>query len=120
MILVLPLEADWHRAGCVDNMQDVLLSILFFVILASVDWALVDGFRRSLLAFRDIPEYYNYRRFMFPRIFVILLSSIILYYSSQTDAFGNKGFVFSISAIVVFFMSSLYPQIVMLLRSKAY
>jgi hypothetical protein len=101
-------------------MKDVLLSLLFFLILVGVDWALVDGFRRSLLAFRDIPKEYNYKRFIFPRILVILISAVLLYVSSQTDAFGRHGIALSFVSMGIFFISSFYPQIVMFLRSKAY
>ena len=113
-------EADWRREPCVDNMKDVLLSLLFFLVLIGVDWALVDGFRRSLLAFRDVPKAYDYRSFMFPRILIIFLSAILLYLGSQTNLFGQHVVPITIVAIGIFFMSSLYPQIVMFLRSKAY
>lgn len=101
-------------------MKDALLLLLFVLVLIGVDWALVDGFRRSLLAFRDVPKEYDYRRFIFPRFIVILLSAILLYFGSQTDAFGKYGVILSFTSIGMFFVSSLYPQIVMFLRSKAY
>ena len=101
-------------------MKDALLSLLFFLVLVGVDWALVVGFRRSLLAFRDVPKEYNYRRFVFPRIFIIFLSAILLYLGSQTDLFGQNGVPLTFAAIGIFLISSLYPQIVMFLRSKAY
>lgn len=101
-------------------MKDILLSLLFFLNLVGVDWALVDGFRRSLLAFRDIPKEYNYMSFIFPRILAILISAVLLYVSSQTDAFGCHGVELSFMSMGIFFISSFYPQIGMFLNSKAY
>lgn len=101
-------------------MKDALFSLLFFLVLFSVDWAMIDGFRRSLLAFRDVPTDCNYKKFIFPRIILIILSAVLLYFSSQTNLFGHYGVELSFVSIGVFFMSSFYPQIVMLLRSKAY
>lgn len=101
-------------------MKDALFSLLFFLVLVGVDWALVDGFRRSMLAFCDIPEEYNYRRFIFPRIIAILISAVLLYISSRTDTFGRHGVSLSFVSVGIFFLSSFYPQIVMFLRSKAY
>lgn len=102
------------------NMKDALLSLLLFLVLIGVDWAMINGFRRSLLAFRDVPKEYDYRRFIFPRFIVILLSAILLYLGSQTDVFGKYSITLSFTSIGMFFVSSLYPQIVMFLRSKAY
>ena len=99
-------------------MKDVLVCLLYFLVLIGVDWALFDGFRRSLLAFRDIPTEQNYERFLFPRVLIILLSSVLLYLSSQTDLFGQYHVALSFTALGIFLVSSLYPQVVMFLRSK--
>lgn len=101
-------------------MKDILFSLLFFLVLVGVDWALVDGFRRSLVAFRDIPAEYSYRKFIFPRVVVIFISAVLLYVSSQTKVFGEHGVTLSFVSIGLFLLSSFYPQIVMFLRSKAY
>lgn len=101
-------------------MEDAAFALLACLIVVGVDWALIDGFRASLVAFRDLPKAYNYRKFLFPRIFLILLSGLTIYIGSQTDAFGEQRDVAIFFAIALFFITSLYPQVVMFLRSKSY
>ncbi len=94
--------------------------ILTCIIAVGVDWALVDGFRSCLVAFRSLPEDYNYRRFLFPRIIVILASGIGIYVGSETHILGERSTLVICLAMVLFFVTSLYPQVVMFLRSKPY
>lgn len=101
-------------------MKNILFSLLVFLIFIGMDWILIDGFKNSLTAFRDVPKEYNYKRFLFPRIFIILLSALLFYFSSRTDFFGQCGFPLIFVAMGIFFLSSLYPQVVMFLRSRAY
>ena len=90
------------------------------LILMGVDWALIDGFRASLKAFRDIPRKLDYKYFLFPRIIVTITSGIMIYLCAETKLFGDYSVVLIFAAILVFFVTSLYPQAVMLFRSKTY
>jgi hypothetical protein len=101
-------------------MENALYSLLFFVALVGVDWALIDGFRRSILTFRKVPEYYNYRYFAFPRMILVFVFSVTLYFGSQTNVFGQHGTELSFVSAGMFLLTCLYPQAVMLFNSRPY
>lgn len=115
--LQLP-EAGWRLAPFVVKMEHVFLSLLFCAIMVFVDWALVDGFRTSIISFRSLPENYNYKHFFYPRIFLILFCGILLHASSQTELFDDYSDVVSFISILLFIVSALYPQVMMYFKSE--
>lgn len=101
-------------------MEHVAYALLTCLMLIGVDWALIDGFRMSLASFRDVPRCLNYKKFMFPRLVIVVIAGTLIYTASQTQAFNNLSNAVLGLAIGAFFLSSFYPQILMFLRSKPY
>lgn len=101
-------------------MEHIAYALLTCLLLIGVDWALIDGFRMSLTSFRNVPSHFNYKKFMFPRLAIVVIAGILIYCASQTQAFNNLSNTVLSLAIAVFFLSSFYPQVVMVLRSKPY
>ena len=101
-------------------MEHAAYALLTCLFLIGVDWALIDGFRMSLASFRDVPSHLNYKKFMFPRLGAVVIAGVLIYAASQTRAFNNLSNTVLGLAVVLFFLSSFYPQIVMFLRSKPY
>ena len=101
-------------------MEHIVFALFTCIILVGVDWALIDGFRVSLSYFREVSESCNYKDFLFPRIGITVISGIMLYVGFQTDLFEESSNVVGITSIVLFFISALYPQVVMFARSKPY
>lgn len=99
-------------------MEHVAYALLSCLVVIGVDWALIDGFRASLVKFRKLPEGYGYRDFVFPRIGLVIITGVVMYLSSQTKLFGDMSGVAAVGAMAVFVLSVIYPQIIMFRRSE--
>jgi hypothetical protein len=101
-------------------MEYVAYALLSCLVLIGLDWALIDGFRASLVGFRKLPEGCRYRHFIFPRIGMVIIAGVVMYVSSQTKLFGEMSDVAGIGAMAAFVLLVIYPQVVMFRRSEPY
>jgi hypothetical protein len=101
-------------------MEHLAYALLSCLVVIGVDWVLIDGFRASLVGFRKLPEGYRYRRFIFPRISMVIISAIVMYLSSQTMLFGHMSDVVGVVGMAAFILLVIYSQVVMFLHSKPY
>lgn len=101
-------------------MEHIAYALLSCLVVAGVDWALIDGFRASLAGFRDVPKGYEYRRFVFPRLVFVIAAGLVMYLSAWTGLLGEMSDLAAVAAIVLFILLVLYPQVVMFTHSKPY
>jgi uncharacterized membrane protein HdeD (DUF308 family) len=101
-------------------MEHVVFALFTCVILVGADWALIDGFRMSLSYFRDVSDDYDYKRSLFPRMAITVVSGVMLYVSFQTNILEENSSVVGVISIALFFISAFYPQAIMFARSKPY
>lgn len=101
-------------------MEHIAYALLSCLVVIGVDWALIDGFRASLVGFRKLPEGYRYKHFVFPRIGMVIITGIVMYLSSRTKLLGDMSDVAGVGAMAAFLLLVIYPQVVMFRRSEPY
>ena len=85
-----------------------LVYIMVFVILGvALDWAFFERAHNIMAAFWPIKEGYGYKETLFPRVYLTLISSVIVAVGSLNDP-PNAALI--IGGGVVFILSSLYAE----------
>lgn len=112
----MPREAEWHLEPCATDMENAFYIFAVCVVVVGLDWALYSGTYKSIRVFFRIPASVNYKYFFFPRIIFVVLSGVII----AISALDPTNVPMVLVGFGLFLMTSLYPQVQTLVRSKLY
>lgn len=113
--LRLPITLYLTRVDVEMTIQFVLYAIAFIIIGLALDAAFYWRFSNLLGAFYNTPKELTYKSFVFPRLFFIAITSLVVAFGSFKEP---PNAVVIIVGGIFFLAASFYPHIIIYLKSS--